>query len=148
MEFFQSPHDLLANLCSWTLALGGLLNVFLDGVHDPIQFRWWNRPLLTSTQQARHHFISIESLATPVFFDDHIRNLVDTLVRSKPSFAFQTFAAAANRVAFTRLARVDNFILDETTERTFHDAFSPLKLGASRQCDSFVFDRVFDRARG
>jgi hypothetical protein len=48
--------------------------------------------------------LAIEPLATPLFFNDHIRDLIDTLIARKTFFTLETLAAAAYDIALFALA--------------------------------------------
>src|SRR5690349_12637284 len=120
VELFQAPHDHLSNLTRRALTLGRFLHIFLYSVHNALELRRGYRSFFTSAQQARHYFVAIERLAPAVFLDDHVRDLIDTFVRREAPLTTQALAPAANRVAFARLTRVDDFVFEIATERTFH----------------------------
>src|SRR5688572_5267460 len=141
VEFFQAPHDHLANLTRRTFTFRRFLNILFDCIYDTVELCRWYRALFTSAQQSRHYFVAVESLAPAVFFYDHVRYLVDALVRRKSSLTTKTFSPAANCIAFTGLARVDNFVFEITAERTFH-LIEPRQQGSQNLCWTPVFLNV------
>jgi hypothetical protein len=74
----------------------------LDLVHDRGQRARGDRPLLAGAVQPDDQLLTIERLATAVFLDDEVRNLLDALVRGESPAARQALAAAA--VLFRRRA--------------------------------------------
>src|SRR6185369_8849237 len=74
------------------------------------------------------HLLTVELLAPAVFLDHHVRNLVDSLVRSVAAVAFQALAAAANRIAFFTLPGIDYLIVQMIAKWTLHsDVSRPIR---------------------
>src|SRR6267143_1773521 len=73
------------------------------------------------------NFLPLEALAPPVFLDDHVRNLVDPLVRGEATPALQAFAPPANGIAGAAFSRIDHLVVNVRTKRTLHGAGSPCR---------------------
>src|ERR1043166_6792873 len=119
-EFLQAAHDHLADLRRRALPLRRLLHVLLDGVDDAVELRGRDGPFLAGAQQPGHHLVAVERLAPPVLLDDHVGDFVNALVGREPPLALQALAAAANRVALARLARVNDLVFKVTAEGASH----------------------------
>src|SRR5581483_415467 len=100
--------------------LGALLQRRLDAVGDAFERSDADGPLLAGLQQARDQLLPLEALARPVLLHDHVRDLVDPLVAGEALAAFEALAAAADDLAFLRLARVDNLVAEMRAVRTLH----------------------------
>src|SRR6266403_125725 len=120
VEFLDSVHQEFADLAGLTLALGRFMDKTLDFVDQGFELCRGDRPLLAGFQQPLQNFLAVEALPASVLLDDHVRDFVDAFVRGETAAAFQTFPAAANQVPDSALARVDNFVVREGTERALH----------------------------
>src|SRR2546428_11739860 len=89
-------------------------------INDRVNWGGGSGPLLARPQQARHDFTTIEGFAPAVLLDNHVRYLIDALIRRKAPLASQAFPAAANCLALTRLARINHFVFKKAAEWTFH----------------------------
>ena len=84
------------------------------------QHRAADGALLAGVEQASEYLLAIELLAATVLLDDHIWDLVDALVGSESLVAALALAAAADRIRFFALARVDHAVLGEAAVGALH----------------------------
>src|SRR5262249_39387001 len=69
-------------------------------------------------------------------FDDHVRNLVNSLVCREAPAAFQALPPAADGVAPATFPRIDHFVIHMRAKRTLHRAESPCRAAASPSASS------------
>lgn len=121
IERLKTFHYDLSDLAGLKFAIGSILHVSLDLVDDRLKLSRGYGTFFTGAQQARHYLVPLECLALTIFFDDHVRDLVDPLVRREPAGTIQAFAAAADRIPVFRLARIDDLIFKMSAKRAAHN---------------------------
>ncbi len=120
IKLFQPLHDYLAEIAGRKFAVGRVLNILLYFVDDRFKLRGRDRTFFAGAHQAAQDLSAVKNFASAVFFDDHIRNFVDALVGRKAAPAFETLAAAANRIAVFRLARINDLVFQKSAKWTLH----------------------------
>lgn len=120
IERFEAFHYDLSDLAGFQFAVRRVLHVSLDLIDDRLQLPRGDRAFFAGAQQAGHDLVPLEGLALAVLFHDHIRDLVDPLIRCKPPGTLQAFAAAADRIPVLRLARINYLIFKMSAKRAAH----------------------------
>src|SRR5450759_1741002 len=102
--------------------------------------------LFARLQQPAEHLLAVELLAPAILLDHHVRDFINSLVRSVAAGAFQALAAAANGIAFLALTGIDYLIVQMIAEWTLHsDASRPIRF---RLCQSKPSFRATNRPSG
>src|ERR1019366_4414223 len=79
-----------------------------------------HRTLFARLQQTAQHLLAVELLAPAILFDHHVRDFINSLVRSVPARAFHALAAAPDGIAFLAFTRIDYLIVQMIAKWTLH----------------------------
>ena len=79
-----------------------------------------NWALFTSFQKTSEEFLTIKIFATAIALDDEFFEMLNFFVGRKAMGALQTFAAAADAIAFFGKARINDFVVNRITFRAQH----------------------------
>src|SRR5688572_20531555 len=120
VEPLEFVHDEPADLLRRHLLLGTLLGRGLHLVGNRLDRRDADGTFLAGLEQAGDELLPLEALASAVFLDHHVRDLVDPLVAGEAAAAVETLPPAPDDLAFLALARVDDLIAQMTAEWALH----------------------------
>jgi len=90
---------------------------------DAFQLRRRHRPLFRTPSTVPANFFAVRSVRAAVLLDQHIRDLVDPLVRGEARPALSGIRAAGDRIA-DAASRESILVVNMRAKRTLHGLFS------------------------
>src|SRR5262249_51498041 len=102
------------------LALLAVVETGFDLVHDGVEPRGRDGPLLAGLDEPGPEFLAVEGLPTPVLLDDDVGDLLDRLVGGEPPAAGGAFAPPPDDLAFRPLRGAHPAIVQAAAKRAFH----------------------------
>lgn len=120
VQLVQLLHDFFPHDPTFNLRFAHLLNPFFYPIGDGFDSPGADRPLFARFLHSGEDLGAVERLASAVFFHDDGQNFLDAFVGGVAAFTAKTLAPAADDLAFLGHARIDDFVFEFITERTFH----------------------------
>src|SRR5260221_13401824 len=125
IELLQPMHNHLPDFRGGQFAFGRFVYHAFDFTHNRFQLRRSDRPFLASLQQSLQDLLPLKSLASAIFLDHHVRNLIDPLIRGESPLALQALPPPPYGVACAPFARINYLVIQMPAKRTLHAGFSP-----------------------
>ena len=120
IQLMKLFHQLFTDDPALDFGFAHFLNAFLDAIRHVFDGGGTDRPFFAGLLEAGENFCTVERLPAAVLLHHHGKDFLDTFVGGVATLAAETFAAAANHLAFLRHARVDDLVFEFIAERTFH----------------------------
>src|ERR1017187_8775668 len=138
VEFAEILHQELSYIYSRYLPVRRIADLRFHPVDQFGKPRHAHRTLFARLQQTAQHLLAVELLATAILFDHHVRDFINSLVRSIPARAFHALAAAPDGIAFLAFTRIDYLIVQMIAKWTLHsDTSRPIRFRLRQSRPSF-----------
>jgi hypothetical protein len=89
-------------------------------------------PFFARLQYTRENLLPVKPFAPAVLLDDHVWNLINSLVACEPSLAAKALAPSSDGLAFLAFPGIDNLVFKMTAKWTFHSFIWLLRSRADR----------------
>src|SRR5215831_16395372 len=96
VDVLQPVHDEFTEFGSGPFPLRRIYDKLLNFIHDLFHTSHGDGPLLASPQYPSQYLLPFKLLQAAVFLDDHVWDLIDTLIGREAFFALQALAAPAD----------------------------------------------------